>query len=78
MRLCNKEWTVLDNICKKENISRNKLIEAVENNNIKGLGLTYLTRLFVIMYYYELSKTDKKSAISVAGIMDTLRLPLSN
>lgn len=71
MRLCDKEWTVLDNICKKENISRNKLIETIENSEICGLGLTYLTRLFIIIYYYELSKS--KSIVSVDSVIKVLK-----
>lgn len=53
MRLCEKEWKILDNICKHENTSRNKLIEHIEQNKVDGLGLTYLTRLFMVTYLYK-------------------------
>lgn len=73
MRLCEREWIVLDNICKKENISRNKLIETIENSITCGLGLTYLTRLFVIVYYYELSSDNKTKPVSVNSIIDIIK-----
>lgn len=73
MRLCNKEWTILDNICKKEKISRNKLIETLEASEIFELGLTYLTRLFIMLYYFELSSNDSKSHLSIDDIIKKLK-----
>lgn len=52
MRLCLSEWCALERICKEENLSRNRLIEIIENNNRDNLGLTYLTRLFTLFYFY--------------------------
>ncbi len=52
MRLCRSEWCALERICAEENISRNRLIETIENNNRANLGLTYLTRLFTLFYFY--------------------------
>ena len=55
MRLCMTEWKLLDTICKKEHISRNDFIEIIENSNKSQLGLTYYTRLFVMLYFYNKS-----------------------
>ena len=53
MRLCQEEWGALDNICKYEKINRNKIFEVLESLPDYGLGLTYLTRLFMLMYYQD-------------------------
>lgn len=55
MRLCLTEWKLVDEICKNEHIARNDFIELIENNNRSGLGLTYYTRLFVMLYFYNKS-----------------------
>lgn len=75
MRLCLTEWEVLNEICKKENITRNKLIELIENNNNGRLGLTYITRLFVIVYYHNIAnlQVDTSNSISVSGTLDYLK-----
>lgn len=74
MRLCLTEWEVLSEICKKENITRNKLIELIENNNHGRLGLTYITRLFVIIYYHDIASLPNNTSgdISVSGTLDYL------
>lgn len=51
MRLCNKEWNALDEICLREKINRNILIGLIEDNKNPTLGLAYATRLFLILYY---------------------------
>lgn len=75
MRLCLTEWEVLNEICKKENITRNKLIELIENNNSGKLGLTYITRLFIIVYYSDIatSLNNTSGNISVSGTLDYLQ-----
>lgn len=55
MRLCLTEWKLVDEICKNEHIARNDFIELIENSNSSGLGLTYYTRLFVMLYFYNKS-----------------------
>ncbi len=55
MRLCQEEWGALDNICKHEKINRNKIFEVLESLPDYGLGLTYLTRLFMLMYYQDVA-----------------------
>lgn len=79
MRLCLTEWEVLNEICKKENITKNKLIELIENNNNGRLGLTYITRLFVIVYYHDVANLSNNTSetISVSGILDYLSLRAS-
>ena len=71
MRLCLSEWCALERICREEKLSRNRLIEIIENSNRVHLGLTYLTRLFTLFYFYNQSvrknisaarKAKKKSA----------------
>lgn len=55
MRLCMTEWRLLDDICKNEHISRNDFIELIENSNQSALGLTYYTRLCLMLYFYNKS-----------------------
>ena len=55
MRLCATEWHLLDLICKHEQISRNDFLEMIENNKHCKLGLTYYTRLFIMLYFYNKS-----------------------
>lgn len=55
MRLCSTEWELLDLICSNEQISRNDFLEVMENSNHCGLGLTYYTRLFIMLYFYNKS-----------------------
>ncbi len=56
MRLCQEEWGALDNICKYEKINRNQIFEVLESLPDYGLGLTYLTRLFMLMYYQDVAR----------------------
>lgn len=55
MRLCLTEWNLLDRICKTEHISRNDFVELIENSNRTDLGLTYYTRLFIMLYFFNKS-----------------------
>ena len=58
VRLCNSEWLALEDLCKRERVPRNRLIEAIENsnhNNNQKIGLTGAIRLFSIIYYHTLS-----------------------
>lgn len=75
MRLCLKEWEVLSEICKMEKISRNTLIERIENNRNCHLGLTYLTRLFIIAYYHNLAHKVKAlpDPIMINDVLDELK-----
>lgn len=55
MRLCMEEWNALEEICRRENCNRNKIIEELESFHDCGLGLTYMTRLFMLMYYQDIA-----------------------
>ena len=55
LRLCVTEWRLLDSICKNEHVSSNDFLELIENSNSCGLGLTYYTRLFIMLYFYNKS-----------------------
>lgn len=59
MRLCNKEWDAIEDICKREHITRNSLIELIENAKNQRLGLTYSTRLFLVLYYRSIAKAPR-------------------
>lgn len=59
MRLCLKEWNALDDVCQRENIHRNHLIELIENFKSPRLGLTYSTRLFLVLYYKSVARPSK-------------------
>ncbi len=60
MRLCLSEWCALERICREEKLSRNRLIEIIENSNRVHLGLTYLTRLFTLFYFYNQAVSPKE------------------
>ena len=55
MRLCSEEWGALKDICQKEHIHRNQLIEQLDHLKSQNEGLTSLTRLFLLMYYKSLA-----------------------
>lgn len=55
MRLCSEEWGALKDICQKEHIHRNQLIEQLDRLKSQNEGLTSLTRLFLLMYYKSLA-----------------------
>ncbi|MBR1601224.1 MAG: ribbon-helix-helix domain-containing protein [Alphaproteobacteria bacterium] len=52
MRLTDVEWRILDRICYREKIKRKYLLELIEDNSMKGLGLTPSVRLFSLLYVY--------------------------
>ena len=58
MRLCMKEWDALYEVCKIEKISKNHLIEMIEEKKSKELGLTYSTRLFLMAYFKEAASEE--------------------
>lgn len=58
MRLCMKEWDALYEVCKREHISKNHLIELVEAHKTDTLGLTYSTRLFLMSYFREAASDE--------------------
>ena len=60
MRLCTLEWEAIDEICDKENISRNKLIEKIENEKDIALGLSYSTRLFLVQYFRDAANKPRR------------------
>lgn len=64
MRLCNKEWEAIDDICKRERINRNALIELIENAKNERLGLTYSTRLFLVLYYRSIAKPQRVNGVA--------------
>lgn len=61
MRLCLSEWCALERICREEKLSRNRLIEIIENSNRVHLGLTYLTRLFTLFYFYNQAVSPERT-----------------
>lgn len=78
MRLCASEWCALERICAEEKIVRNRLIEMIESNNPTHLGLTYLTRLLTMLYYYNtvVGKKPKKESengyLKIINMLDEL------
>lgn len=61
MRLCQEEWNALDDICRTEKTNRNTLIGLLENIPDRKLGLTYLTRLFMLMYYRDAAEKPDRT-----------------
>lgn len=73
MRLSAIEWDAINQICKIENISRNKLIESVEDCKDEDIGLSYSTRLFALQYYRSNAKLHKKSGDAVQNISKIMK-----
>lgn len=67
MRLSNSEWNALERICSEEDFSRNKLIEIIESNNKAKLGLTYMTRLFTLYYFFTLATEPNRYTFKTKG-----------
>ena len=63
MRLCRKEWCALEEICSREQINRNELIAMIEDNKNNRLGLSYATRLFLLLYYNSLANHTKSKIV---------------
>lgn len=84
MRLCIEEWNALDTICHYEKVNRNKIIEFLEGLHDCGLGLTYMTRLFMLLYYQDaasevLNKPCRQSISRVDKILLKIeKLPYKN
>ena len=57
MRLATEEWTAFDDICKREQLKRKKLLELIEDHKSPNFGLTCYVRLFTIAYMHKLAKT---------------------
>lgn len=62
MRLADAEWDAMREICSHENISRNKLIESIEESKDVNLGLSCSTRLFLLAYYRHNAPLKTKSS----------------
>lgn len=64
MRLCDQEWQALDETCRLEKIHHNKLISQIEQNKASNLGLSYATRVFLLLYFRNLAlEKDKEKAL---------------
>lgn len=50
MRLTDLEWHILENICRCENIRRNKLLNLIKDHKSTEIGLTCAVRLFMLIY----------------------------
>lgn len=59
MQLNRLEWDALKKVCLREALSRNKLIETIENEMPVDSSLTSHVRLFMIHYFMELSPQIK-------------------
>jgi len=68
IRLASAEWEAFDIICQKENVARNHLLELLNNNKDKNLGLTNSVRLFSIIYFYHLLLEKEKQTYSSSKI----------
>ena len=60
IRLCSQEWNILEDACKNEKIHRNELISLIEKNKASNLGLSYATRVFLLLYFRNLALEKTK------------------
>lgn len=68
VRLCDKEWSALDDICKEERIKRKHLINQIKEHKNKKLGLTPAIRLFTLLYYkqyFNNPEVNKENQINI-------------
>jgi len=56
MRLALEEWTAFDDICRREGLKRKQLLELIEKNKSKELGLTGSVRVFTLAYMHQFAK----------------------
>lgn len=70
MRLCVMEWEALKEICKKEKVSRNYMIEKIKEHKKPEIGLSYATRLF-ITHYFRSAATDIGHQLAGHGLQDS-------
>lgn len=54
MRLCSDEWNALQDICRLEKRHRNQIIADLDRIQDPALGLTSMTRLFMLLYFKSL------------------------
>lgn len=74
IRLCDKEWHALDEICKAEKIKRKALIERIKINKNDKLGLTPAIRLFTIIYYLNHYKNEApKNGEHIDNILNSIK-----
>ena len=72
MRLCSQEWKILDEACRIEKIHRNKLISLVETNKAQNLGLSYATRLFLLLYFRNLTQDQHADNVLESTLKELL------
>ena len=56
MRLALEEWNAFDDICRREGLKRKKLLEIIEENKPRDVGLTCSVRLFTLAYMHDFAK----------------------
>lgn len=69
MRLCVKEWEALKEICRKEKITRNQLVDCIDKHRSGELGLSYATRLFITNYFWN-ATTEAGHRMAGHGLND--------
>ncbi len=75
MRLADAEWEALQEICEHENLSRNKLIEHIEETKDENLGLSCSTRLFLLAYYRSNAPLKKTSSQNLVQALKVIASP---
>jgi predicted DNA-binding ribbon-helix-helix protein len=73
VRLFDSEWFALEDLCKREQIPRKCLIEAIENANIRHLGLTGSIRLFSTLYYHSLADKSASANPYIGQIFESAK-----
>ncbi len=64
MRLCSQEWKALDEVCRKEKLSRSELVTIIEKNKNEIFGLAYATRLFLLLYYKAIAERQRRQVLA--------------
>ena len=75
--LCENEWQILENICRRENMRRNALLNLIKINKSKQIAFTPAVRLFMLNYLHFISPQSllmqNQQTITISGLLNLMR-----
>ena len=75
--LCENEWQILENICRRENMRRNALLGLIKVNKAEKLAFTPAVRLFMLNYLHTISPqilfAQEQQAININSLLNSVR-----
>lgn len=73
IRLTEIEWRILDNICYKEKMHRNILLELIYIKHNSDIGFTSSVRLFSLLYLYKCAQKNIGKGVSIEKVLKNLQ-----